>query len=229
MNKSIFHSKLKIAKVIPILKEGTTLDVNNYRPISLFSVVSKIIKRIVYYHVYSYFNRNNFFYKLQFGFRKNYGINHAVNKLVETVTDAFEQKEFVFLDLSKGFDTINYNILFSKLHYYGIRGCALNWFQSYLSNRLQQVEYRGNLSSPCYLSHGIPQGSILGPLLFFIYENDFQNCLQKGKALMFADDITIFFQHKCLSELTLTANTQLENVKKWRIANKLSLNITKTN
>ena len=119
--------------------------------------------------MYSYFNRNNFFYKLQFGFRINYGINHAVTKLVETVTDAFEQKEFVvgvFLDLSKAFDTINYNILFSKLHYYGIRGCTLKWFKSYLSNRLQQVEYRGNLSSPCYLSHGVPQGSILGPLLF---------------------------------------------------------------
>ena len=106
-----------------------------------------------------------------FVFFKNYGTNHAVSKLVETVTGAFEQKEFVvgvFLDLSKAFDTINYNVLFAKLHYYGIRGCALNWFQSYLSNRLQQVEHRGNLSSPCYLSHGVPQGSILGPLLFLI-------------------------------------------------------------
>ena len=182
--------------------------------------------------MYSYFNKNNFFYKLQFGFRKNYGTNHAVTKLVETITDAFKQKEFVvgvFLNLSKAFDTINYNILFSKLHYYGIRGCALNWFQSYLSNRLQQVEYRGNLSSSCYLSHGVPQGSILGPLLFLIYVKNFQNCLQKGKALMFVDDTTIFFQHKYLSELTLTANTHLENVNKWLIANKLSLNITKTN
>ena len=123
--------------------------------------------------MHSYFNRNNFFYKLQFGFRKKYGTNHAVTKLVKTVTDAFEQKEFVvgvFLDLSKAFGTINYNVLFSKLHYYGIRGCALNCFQSYLSNLLQQVEYRGNLSSPCYLSHGVPQGSILGLLLFLIYE-----------------------------------------------------------
>ena len=88
-----------------------------------------------------------------------------------------EQKEFVvvdiFLDLSKAFDTINYNVLFSKLHYYGIRGCSLNWFQNYLSNRLQQVKYRGNLSSPCHLSHGVPQGSIRGPLLFLIYVNDF--------------------------------------------------------
>ena len=165
-------------------------------------------------------------------FRKDYGTNHAVTKLVETVTDAFEQKEFVvgvLLDLSKAFDTINYNVLFRKLHYYGIRGCALNWFQSYLSKCLQQVEYRGNLLSPCHLSHGVPQGSILGPLLFLIYVNDFQNCLQKGKALIFADDTTIFFQHKCLSELTLTANTKLENVNKWLIANKLSFNITKTN
>ena len=166
-----------------------------------------------------------------FVFFKNYGTNHAVSKLVETVTGAFEQKEFVvgvFLDLSKAFDTINYNVLFAKLHYYSIRGCALNWFQSYLSNRLQQVEHRGNLSSPCYLSHGVPQGSILGPLLFLICANYFQNCLQKGKALMFADDTTILFQHKYLSELTLTANTQLENVNKWLLANKLSLNITKT-
>ena len=123
--------------------------------------------------MYSYFNRNNFFYKLQFGFRKNYGTNHAVTKLVKTVTDVFEQKEFVvgvFLDLSKAFGTINYNVLFSKLQYYGIRGCTLNWFQSYLSNLLQQVEYRSNLSSSCYLSHGVPQGSTLGPLLFLIYE-----------------------------------------------------------
>ena len=135
----------------------------------------------------------------------------------------------VFLNWSKAFDTINYNVLFSKLHYYGIRGCALNWFQSYLSYRLQQVEYRSNLSSPCHLSHGFPQGFILGPLLFLIYVNNFQNGLQKGKALMFADDTTIFFQYKRLSELTSTANTQLKNVNEWLIANKLSLNITKTN
>ena len=118
INKGVFPSELKIAKVIPIFKKGTPLDVNNYRPISL-PVVLKIIERIVYNCVYSYFNRNNFFHKLQFGFRKNYVTNHAVTKLVETVTDAFEQKEFVvgvFLDLSKAFDTINYNILFSKLH-----------------------------------------------------------------------------------------------------------------
>ena len=137
INKGVFPFELKIAKVIPILKKGTPLDVNNYRPISLLPVVLKIIERIVYNRVYSYFNRNNFFYKLQFWFRKNYGTNHAVTKLVETVIDAFEQKEFVvgvFLDLSKAFDTINYNILFSKLYYYGIRGCALNWFQSYLFN-----------------------------------------------------------------------------------------------
>ena len=148
INEGVFPSELKIAKVVSIFKKGTQLDVNNYRPISLLPVVSKIIERIVYNRVYSYFNRNNFFYKLQFGFRKSYGTSHAVTKLVETVTDAFKQKEFVvrvFLNLSKTFDTINYDVLFNKLHYYGIRGCALNWFQSYLSNRLQQVEYSGNL------------------------------------------------------------------------------------
>ena len=196
INKGVFPSELKISKVIPILKKGTPLNVNNYRPISLLHVISKLIERIVYNRVYSYFNKNNLFYKLQFGFWKNYGTNHAVTKLFEIVTDAFEQKKFVlgvFLDLSKAFDTINYNVLFSKLHYYGISGCALNWFQGYLSNRLQQVEYRNNLSSPCHLSHGVPQDSILGPLLFLIYVNDFENCLQKEKALMFADDTTIFF------------------------------------
>ena len=118
----------------------------------------------------------------------------------------------VFLDLSKAFDTIDYGILLAKLFHYGIRSVPYDWFKSYLTNRQQQVMCQNVLSNVKYINIGVPQGSILGPLLFFIYVNDFPQCITKGKTIMFADDTNLFFTDKCYNSVFKKANQELKLV-----------------
>ena len=131
--------------------------------------------------------------------------------------------------MSKAFDTIDHSILLRKLQHYGVRGLPLDWFSSYLSNRFQQVLCNDHLSDKLLLNCGVPQGSILGPLLFLIYVNDFSRCISTGKTIMFADDTNLFFSDNCYNQLFRVANEELINVDHWLTANKLSLNVSKTN
>jgi hypothetical protein len=167
-----FINEFKVAKVIPIFKKGNTEIMSNYRPISLLPSMSKILEKLMHKRLYSFLNGNDFFHKNQFGFRKQHSTNHATTILIQEITDHFENKDSVlgiFLDLSKAFDTIDHSLLISKLHHYGIRGTVLDWFINYLCGRTQFVQYGETLSSfPQHMIHGVPQGSILGPLLFLI-------------------------------------------------------------
>ena len=225
-------SDFKIAKIIPLYKKGDASDINNYRPISLLSNISKILEKIMYRRVISFLNRHNFFFENQFGFRKKCSTSQAISLLINSITNSFNKNEkslAIFLDLSKAFDTISIEILLKKLDHYGIRGLAYIWFKNYLLNRKQQVVCFGVLSSTINSSTmGFPQGSILGPLLFLIYVNDFNNCLTKSKAVMFADDTTVWTSHKNTSTLFQFMQSEMELIDRWLVFNKLSINIEKT-
>ena len=172
---------------------------------------------------------NNLFYKKQYGFQKNCSTEHAILELVKQITNSFEKSNYmlgVFINFSKAFDTVDHDILLSKLSYYGIQGKTHNWLKSYLTNRKQYVlsKETGMLDVVC----GVPQGSILGPLLFLIYINDIFKASNNISAKMFADDTNFFLNHSNVKELFSLMNTELEKFNIWFKANKLSLNAGKT-
>ena len=160
---------LKSAKVIPIHKKNSNLIVSNYRPIYLFSNLDKIIEKLMYNRIIRFLEKNKIIYYKQFGFRKNFSTAHAIITLIENIQSALDNNKFacgIFIDLEKAFDTVDHNILLSKLNYYGIRGIANDWFKSYLSNRSQFVSINGFNSDHQNIECGVPQGSVLGPLAF---------------------------------------------------------------
>ena len=231
LTTGLVPNNMKIAKVIPIHKKGEKEDVNNYRPISLLTSISKIFERVIYTRTVSFLKTSDIFSNFQFGFRENHSTTHALLTLIDKVThalDLFSHTVGIFLDFSKAFDTINHEILLAKLSHYGIRGKALEWFTSYLSNRSQYVHINGFDSKKKTITCGVPQGSLLGPLLFIIYINDFHRSSDKLSFLLFADDSNLFYSHSDPNVLIRTVNEELKNVTQWIYANKLSLNINKT-
>ena len=228
----VFPDSLKISKVIPIHKDGPTDNVNNFRPISLLSIFDKIIEKLMHKRLYKFLNENNILFKNQFGFRKKYSTTHTLLEITEKIKDTIDHKQFgcgIFIDIRKAFDTVNFKILLSKLEHYGVRGVALNWFESFLSNRKQFVDIAGFSSALKTILSGVPQGSCLGPLLFLIYINDLPNSSSLLDFFLFADDTHIFFQDSSLVKIEKTVNKELCKINDWLIVNRLSLNISKTN
>ena len=222
---------MKISKIIPVFKKGDKENVINYRPISLLTSLSKLLEKIVYCRLLDFLNIHNIISNSQFGFRQKHSTSHAILTFIEKITKAIDKSYHsvgVFLDLSKAFDTIDHDILLRKLYHYGIRGKALEWFSSYLTNRKQFVTINGHCSSQQDLNCGVPQGSLLGPLLFIIYINDISNSSEILHFVLFADDSNVLLSHPDPDILVNTLTLELEKLLHWIRANKLSLNLQKT-
>ena len=228
--EGIFPNALKLAKIIPIHKGDSQFETSNYRPISLLPIVSKIFEKLIFNRLNDFLSKHKILSPNQFGFQKSNSTEFAVNAILTKITNAFENKETahcIFLDFAKGVDTVNHNILISKLEHYGIRGVCLNLFKNYLANRQQCTEINGTISDIEITKCGFPQGSILGPLLFLIYINDVVNSSELLKFYLFADDTTLFYSSKNKAETEDTVNREIGKVTNWLISNKLSLNIKK--
>ncbi len=223
---------LKIAKTIPIYKKkGSKLLVANYRPISLLSNINKILEKLMFTRIYNFLEKYKCIFKLQFGFRSKHSTNHALIHITETIRTALDGGNIaggIFVDLQKAFDTVNHEILVEKLAHYGIRGTANNWFLSYLSNRSQFVSIAGCNSDTKSIKHGVPQGSVLGPLLFLIYINDLHKAIRFSHVYHFADDTNLLNISSSPKQLQKQINIDLKLLYKWLLANKISLNCSKT-
>ena len=218
INTGIFPAEWKLARVTPIFKKGSKSDLDNYRPISVTPIVSKIFERIVFDQLYQYLNENNLLTNCQSGFRS---LHSTLTALLEATNnwsvniDNGLLNGVVFIDLKKAFDTIDHEILLRKLASYGADKNALAWFDSYLSHRSQKCNVNGNLSNAKELSCGVPQGSIIGPLLFLIYINDLPNSLSIASAKMYADDTHISVSATNQTDLETSVNAELNNLNCW--------------
>ena len=192
--------------------------------------ISKIFEKIVADSVIDFLEDRDILYNKQFGFRKRHSKTHAIIALTEKVSMALVSGKIVggvFLDLKKAFDCVSHDILLNQLNAYGIRGNLMQWFQSYLSARSQYVIYNGIKSSFRNITHGVPQGSILGPLLFILNVNDFSRSSDLLFSILFADDTSVFIEGHSYAEVIEILNNELLKVSDWLMANKLTINFEK--
>lgn len=227
-----FPDSLKIAKVSPIHKNGSKSDPGNYRPISVLPVLSKIFERVLYNRLDEHLGAQNFLYKQQYGFRPKSNTLSATVDLITKIKISIDKKQValgIFVDLKKAFDTISHKLLLKKLNDIGVTGSALDMFKSYLSNRFQVVKINETQSSPRAVSFGIPQGSILGPLLFLIYINNIHEIGLKGDVSLYADDTALFYFGHSVDAVMSDAQDDLNLLNKWFQYNLLTINIAKTN
>ena len=231
INHGIFPGVLKRGSITPIYKKGDSRFLDNYRPVSTIPIFGKILEKIIYSRLYSYLLSKQIICENQFGFRSQHSTGHAVNYSVNHILKQTELQKHVigiFLDLSKAFDTISHSKLLFKLQFYGIRGTSIDMIRSYLSHRTQRTKFQGAVSEDSEVEYGVPQGSVLGPLLFITYINDIVHSSSEGQFVIFADDTNIFVSADTENEAYEAANNVLQKVYDFMFDNLLHINASKS-
>ena len=230
-DQGVFPQELKIAKVVPIHKEGSRSQVGNYRPISLLMTFSKIYEKLMHCRILKFLESNNSLFEMQYGFRPRRSCEHALLNAQNTLLESLSKRQvslLLLIDFSKAFDMVEHSILLKKLEHYGIRGVALKWMESYLNGRKQYVTINGHNSTTRDMEYGVPQGSILGPLLFIIYINDIPGTASFAKFILYADDANIILTADTIEAISSQLTILIENLVKWVKSNGLALNLKKT-
>lgn len=227
----IFPEKLKICSVVPIYKKVSSIKLDNIRPISLVSVFSKILEKIMKTRLINFLDRLKFHSNFQFGFMKGKSTEEAILSVTDRIYSSMNSKEKatgLFIDFKKAFDLVDHSVLLTKLERTGVRGNALKWFSSFLNNRTQQVKVSNILSSPLIVKAGVPQGSVISANLFLVFINDLLQLPFHGQISAFADDIALFYSYTDSFNAWQMISEDLNTIRNWCFINKMQVNVSKT-